>query len=408
MMQYLRKSIKPIMLFIVIIFVVSCFFMYGGATGSGSSAASLAANVSGDVLLKDYDVAVVDGERITYSRLEIEVAQFIKAMGLETSAASTDYPEFRNTVLDRIATLKELDKEIVSRKIVLTKEEIDAAINEIEAQFPTREIFLQQIQQAGLTEAQLKQDVEENMKRTKVLDEVTAAISTDEAELRNFYDMMKTYAFQKPEGFTMDVAHFGTTEAAEAARGELVAGKKWEDVIAAASSDVTDYSTPDNRMFIPTEQLVEDVAFLKEQAIGVPSKVVSFTSDDHMIVVKRTKEEAGTAEFDEVSADIEQMLVSQKKNSSQSQFMQELRARANVEILDQELFRKPEPEVSADIAISGDAAVSSEVVVSGDVAADVAASGDVSSAQTLPPSPVETSSSDETPVPPVTSEEEKP
>jgi len=404
MMQHLRKSIRPIMLFIVIIFVVSCFFMYGTTGRNSGGSASSAANVSGDVLLQDYDVAVVDGERIKYSRLEVEVAQFLRAMGLETSASSADFPAFRNTVIDRLATLKELDKEITSRKITATKEEIDSAIVEIEAQFPTREIFLQQLQISGLTELQLRTEVEENMKRTKVLDEVTAAVSTDETELRNFYDMMKAYAFQKPEGFTMDVAHFGTPEAAEAVRGELESGKNWDEVIAAVSADVTDFSTSDNRMFIPTEQLVEDVEFIRELAMDVPSQVVSFTSDDNMIVVKRTKEEAATAEFDEVSADIEEMLMGQKRNSVQSQFMQELRARANVEILDSELFKSPEPEATSDdAATSEDASSSASVPVSAAASDDIAVSSDTSVSDPAP-EPAAASEDAVTEAAPVTSE----
>jgi hypothetical protein len=239
----------------------------------------------------------------------------------------------------------------------VTKEEVDDAVKEIESQFPTKEIYLQQIQASGITEAELRTSIEENMKRGKALDEVVGVVSTDEKELRDFYGMMKEYAFRKPEGFKMDVAHFATGESAEAARKELESGKKWDDVITASSGDVVDYSTTGERMFIPAEQLTGDVEFIKELSMDIPSKVVTFTSDDHMIVVKRSKEEAGTAPFDEVSADIEQMLVSQKRTSLQSQFMQELRARASVEILDQELFKTLSPDASGDVTeTSGDAA----------------------------------------------------
>jgi hypothetical protein len=378
MLKHLRKSIKPIMIFIVIIFVVSCFFMYGITGRRSGTATAAGGDASGD-LVQDHDVAIVDGEKITLSRLELEVAQFIRTMGLEANASSTDYPAFRNTVIDRIATLKELDKEIASRKITSTKEEIDEALADIESQFPTREIYMQELQASGITEDELRASIGERIKRDKILEEVTGVVSTDEAELHNFYDMMKTYAFQKPEGFLMDVAHFATESAAEAARAELSSGKSWDDVIAAASSDVTDSSTSDNRMFIPSEQLTGEVEFLNALSMDIPSKVIAFTSDDHMIVVKRTKEEAGTATFDEVSADIEEMLVGQKRTALQSQFFQELRERAQVEILDQELFKMPTQETSEDItATSGDA----NAETSPGTAPALAASGDASAPAT--------------------------
>ena len=136
---------------------------------------------------------------------------------MQESASSTDYPAFRNTVIDQIATLKALDKEIASRNITAGKDEVDEVIASLESQFPTREIYFQQLQASGFTEERLRKTVEEDVKRRKLFDEVTGVVSTDEAELRNYYEITKAYFFTKPECFTMDVAHFRTAEAAEAA-----------------------------------------------------------------------------------------------------------------------------------------------------------------------------------------------
>ena len=353
MMSSLRKSAKPIMVIVAVIFVISCLFAYGGGRRRNVQAVASGDDVGAE-FLRDYDVAVVNGERIRLSRLEFEIAQFIRAMGLEASATSADLPAFRNTIIDRLATLQELDKEILARNVVVAKEEVDEAISEIEDQFPTKEIYLQQLQANGITEAELRSSIEDNLKRGKVFEEVMGVVSTDEDELRNFYEMMKTYAFQKPEGFLMDVAHFLTEDAAEAARSELESGKDWDDVIEAVSPDVSDHSRSDNRIFIPSAQLTDEVEFIKDLSMDTPSRVVTFTSDDHMIVVKRVKEEAGTASFDEVRDDLEEMIVSQKRASQQSQFMQELLARATVEILDEELFTMISNDEPEDETIDGE------------------------------------------------------
>ena len=362
--KLVKKSVRPVLLFIVIVFVVSCFFMYG-TSGRGSNAAQ---TQEADGTPRDYDVAIINGEAIKRSRLDNEVERFINEMGLRESASSTDFPAFRNTVIDQIATLKELDKEITSRKIAADKDEVGSVIADLESQFPTREIYLQQLQASGFTEESLRKTVEEDVKRRKLFDEVTGVVSADEAELRNYYEMIKTYAFSKPEGFMMDVAHFKTAETAEAARGELSSGKNWDDVMAAASDDVTDHSDSANRIFIPENQLSGETESLKALSMDIPSEVISFTSDDNMIVVKRTREAAGTASFDEVSADVEQMIVSQKRTSLQSQFMQELRAKADVKILDEELFKLAVPETtSEDTAPTAGNAVSSDAAAtSGD------------------------------------------
>ncbi|MDR0653824.1 MAG: SurA N-terminal domain-containing protein [Synergistaceae bacterium] len=361
--RLVKKSVRPILLFIVIVFVVSCFFMYGTG-GRGSNAAQMQ---GADGYLQDYDVAIINGEAIKRSRLDMEVEELIRRMGLPEGASSTDYPVFRNTVIDQIAILKEFEKEIASRKITVSKEEVDKRISDIKSQFPTVEIYLQQLQASGLTEEGLRKAIEDDMKQNKLFDEVSGIVSTDEAELRNYYEITKAYFFTKPEGFTMDVAHFSTAEAAEAARKELSSGKNWDDVMAAASGDVTNQSDSANRMFIPENQLTDETEPLKALSMDVPSEVISFTSDDNMIVVKRTREAAGTASFDEVSADVEQIILSQKRTSLQSQFMQELRAKADVKILDEEIFKVLASETSGDAETSADGAVSSDpAAASGD------------------------------------------
>jgi hypothetical protein len=355
MENLVKKSVRPILLFILVVFVVGCFFMYG-AGGVRSNAAQ-----GGDGAFQDYDVAIINGEAIKRSRLDLEVEQYIREMGLMENVSSTDFPVFRNAVIERIATLKELDREVMSRKIAVGKEEIDKIIADVESQFPTREMYLQQLQVSGFTEDSLRRTVEEDEKRRKVLDEVTGVVSTDEAELRNNYEMIKAYAFSKPEGFTMDVARFRTVEAAEKARKELSSGKKWDDVMTAASGDVTERSDTANRVFIPENQLAGKIESIKALSMDIPSEVISFTSSDNVIVVKRTREAASTASFDEVSADVEQMIISQKRASLQSQFMQELGTKADVKILDEELFKvaPPEPETPDDTTAPADAAPTS-------------------------------------------------
>jgi hypothetical protein len=352
------------LLFIVIAFVVGVFFMYG----TGGMRSNAAQTEGADGTLQDYDVAVVNGEAIKRSRLDMEVERFISEMGLQGSASSADFPAFRNTIIDQIAIRKELDKEVVSRKIAAGKDEIDKVIADIKSQFPTVEIYLQELRAQGYADEEgLRKAIEDDMKLSKLFDEVTGVVSTDETELRDYYEIIKTYAFSKPEGFMMDVARFKTAEAAEKARKELTSGQNWDDVMTTASGDVTDHSDAASRIFFPESMLTGEAESLKALSIDIPSEVISFTSDDNMIVVKRTREAASVTSFDEASADVEQILVSQKRASLQSQFMQELRTKADVKILDEALFKPAVPETSGDAAPSAAGAVSPDAAAtSGD------------------------------------------
>ncbi|MDR0615347.1 MAG: SurA N-terminal domain-containing protein [Synergistaceae bacterium] len=342
MMQYFRKNVRWIMLIIVILFVVSCFAGYGiytGGRGDGSG---------------DYVVARIDGDRVMRSQVEQEMGQMIQSMGLEQGITSEDFPSLRSTVLDQLAIIKGIDKEVKSRKLSVSREEIDATLSSIEGSFPTRELFLQQMQAAGMDERALRKSIEEQLLRQKVFEEVTAAASTDEQEKRTFYDTMKGYAFQRPEGFNVNIAHFATEESAEAAKAAITGGQAWDGVMEAASGDVTDFSPYGSPILAPLNQLTGPIEFLKDQPMNKIGDVVKLADGDFLLALKRSKESARTATYDEVSGDIEQMVLGQKRQGLQASFMQELRARADVEIIDSDIFSKP--EVTAPV-ISGDEAI---------------------------------------------------
>jgi hypothetical protein len=338
------------MLVIVVLFVISCFAglgIYGVGGGNGGTLESSVGE--GDL---NRVVAVVNGERVTLSRLDADMFEMIRAMNLDASVTSVDYPSLRMTVIDQMAMLKELDKESKARSISVTKGEIDATVQEVESSFPTRELFMQQMEQVGMDEKQLRINVEESMRRQRVFDDVLSGVSADESEMRDTYERIKEYAFQRPEGFMMDVAHFATNESAEATRKKISGGKEWDSVMDSASSDVQQFSTSNDRMFIPADQLVNEVESVKNLAIDKVSDVIKLSESDFMIVVKRSEEEARIASFDEVSADVEQMIVGQRRQSLQSEFLRDLRNRAVVEILDNSLFTAPSPEepVSSDVS----------------------------------------------------------
>jgi hypothetical protein len=333
------------MLIIVILFVVSCFAGYGMYTGGRGDGTG------------DYVVARIDGDRVMRSQVELEVGRMIQSMGLEQGVTSEDYPSLRSSVLDQLAIIKNLDKEVKERKITVTKDEIESTLSNIENSFPTRELFLQQMQAAGMDERKLRSSIEEQILRQKVFEEVTASASTDEQEKRTFYDTMKNFAFQRPEGFNVNVAHFATEESAAAARKSISGGQAWNTVMEAASADVLDYSPYESPILAPLDQLTGPLESLKDQPINKVTDVVKLADGDFLLALKRSKEAARTSSYDEVSADIEQMVLGQKRQGLQTNFLQELRNKADVQIVDDTIFSKPEavPAIISDDAAAGGA-----------------------------------------------------
>lgn len=337
MMQFFRKNVRSIMLVVVVLFVASCFAGYGMYSGRSQSGETPQEGQA------DYLVAIVAGEKIMRSRMDYEMFQMIQAMGLAQTVSDDDLPAIRSNILDQMAVIAELDKEVNARGIAASKEEIDETIKDIEGTFPTREIFMQELQRANMDEKKLRDEVETQIKRQKVFEQVISPASVDANEVQALYDTMKAYAFQKPEGFDVNLAHFKTEESADSARKDLEAGREWDDVMEAASDDVINFTPYENTVMVPTSGMQGEVEFLKDAPMNEVTKPVMLASEDYMIVVKREKHEASTATFDEVSADITTMLVNQERQKLQSEFLQELRNRAVVEIFDHDIFAKNEP-----------------------------------------------------------------
>ena len=88
---------------------------------------------------------------------------------------------------------------------------------------------------------------------------------------------------------------------------------------------------------------------------------VSLESRDHYVLRKVSYSPGGALPFDEVSADVREMVLGQKRRAAQEEFLKMLRDRAEVKILDEELFTAPvvSEDLSGDRKSSADQAPSS-------------------------------------------------
>lgn len=365
MMQFFRKYVRVIMLAVVVLFVVSCFAGYGLSRGGASS------DDSGT--MRDYPVATVNGEQIMRSRLERDMIIWIQQNGGGQYISDEILPGIRATIIDQIALESEINKEIAARGIEVSKQEVDSEVRRIEQSFPTREMFMQAMTQEGITDAQLRESTERQLRAMKLFTQISAPASADETEKRAFYDTYGKFYYQKPEGYMMNIATLGSKTAADKLKASLTAGTKWDDAVAEMSADIKYFTEYDKPELFPIQGMPEEFAPLMDAPMGTATGPVEVASDDFIITIKREKQEAGEFSYDEVSADIERELIGQKAQMLQYQFMSELRQRANVELLDKEIFpapAAPAPQttdaVSSDVAEPLSADAVSADAVSGD------------------------------------------
>jgi parvulin-like peptidyl-prolyl isomerase len=334
LMNTLRTQVKWIMAAIVVIFVLSIFLMYGPGGGRGTGS-------------KDYPVAEVDGKKIMRSQIETGLAQMADQVQ-DRQITSEDLPLLRQNVLDSMVIEAGLKKEVKNRGIQVTDEEVAKVISQIEGQFPTKEAFLQYMQQSGINEKKMKQDIADRLAQQKVIESLTAGVVISDDEVAKFYDSTKDLFFRRPAGYDVNFASFGKKEPAQKAREQLLSGREWDKVLESVSQDVknsTPYAKP---TFIAEKDLTGPLKVLRDLPLGKPSPVISVTSEDVLLVFKRNKSPERVLSLSEVKEEIQKMLKSQKEREIQQKFLLELKAGVPVKILDPSIFPAPKAPESQD------------------------------------------------------------
>jgi len=334
LMNKLRTQVKWIMAAIVVVFVLSIFLMYGPGGGRGTGS-------------KDYAVAEVDGNRIMRSQIESGLAEMAE-QAQNTQITSEDLPFLRQNVLDSIIIETALKKEAKEKNIKVTDEEVQKIITQIESQFPTKEAFMQYMEQSGINEKKMKQDVTDRLAQQKVLESVAGDVVVSDDEVLKFYESTKDLFFRRPAGYNVNFASFGTKEQAQKAREQLVAGAQWDKVLEGLSSDVRNSTPYGKPTFVAEKDLTGEMKVLLNLPVGKPSPVLSVTSEDILLVMKRSKSPERVLALSEVKDEIQKMLKAQRERELQQKFFQELKAKTPVKVLDASIFPAPKSPESGD------------------------------------------------------------
>lgn len=334
LMNKLRTQVKWIMAAIVVVFVLSIFLMYGPGGGKGSGT-------------KDYAVAEVDGKKIMRSQIEAGLAEMAD-QAQNGQVTSEDIPLLRQNVLDGIMLETALKKEAEQKDIKVSDEEVQKVITQIESQFPTKEAFMQYMEQSGIDEKKMKQDITDRLAQQKVLETVTGNVVVSDDEVQKFYESTKDLFFRRPAGFNVNFASFGTKEKAQKARQQFVSGIQWNKVLEGLSSDVKNSTPYEKPTFIAEKDLTGEMKVLLNLPIGKLSPLISVSSEDVLLVLKRDKSPERVLSLSEVKEEIQKMLKAQKERELQQKFFQELKAKTPVKILDASIFPAPKAPESAD------------------------------------------------------------
>ena len=287
-------------------------------------------------------VARVNGEAINRSALEEAVSEVEARAGQPMPADQRD--RVLRAVLDQLIGYRLLVQETTARKTAVPDADVEARIGQIRSQFPSEEIFQQQLQQRKMTLEQLRVDTRASLQITALLQAELDAKTAVTAEQVNDFYVKNPAAFQ--QGERVKASHILVRVQANAdpaerekarakAAGLLADVKAGKDFAALAkqySDDPGSGAQGGDLGFFQRGQMVppfEQAAFAL--AVGQTSELV--TSDFGFHIIRVTDKQPGrTQTLDEVRPEIEQYLVGQNREQQTRLFVEALKAKGKVEI----------------------------------------------------------------------------
>ena len=293
----------------------------------------------------DTMVAKVNGKEITAAMLNQQINAMMQqyAQQVPPDQLSKLQPMLRQQAVATLVNQELLQEEADKEGVSPSSDEIDAELEKIVAQFPTREQFDTQLAQAGVTDADLRRDLSRNLKIRLLIDKKTPeGDEVTDQDVETFY-AENSEQFEQPE--QVEAGHilikFGpedTEEQKAEKREKLAEIKKQIDEGADFSELATDNSDDvgsaakggdlgyfGRGMMIPA---FEEVAF----ALGTDevSDIVETKFGYHLIKVTGRKD-AGVVPLEEVKEQVSLFLTNQKQQKVIGEYIQTLRAGALIE-----------------------------------------------------------------------------
>jgi peptidyl-prolyl cis-trans isomerase C len=275
-----------------------------------------------------------------------------------------DSQEPRNVTLfkgaiDNLIIESILQKMVREQNVVPDKAMVDQQMQMLSSRFPTREEYQKALAAQGLTEDQLRKNVERSMGMQKLLDDNTknAPVATD-AEVQKFYDD-NSDKFPVPEQAHAEhillLADAKSTpeqkaeikKKLEGIRADIEANKiTFADAAKQYSQDPGSAPQGGDLGFFPRGRMVkpfEDAAFGGQP--GALSQIVETQYGYHLIRTIEIKP-AGKASLAEAKPTIKQFLDQRNKIAAVQQYTKDLKAKATVEtFMTPDEFLKRHPEI---------------------------------------------------------------
>jgi len=180
-----------------LLFVAAAFAVAGCGGGSSESVpANSVAVVGDDTITKAQFNDLLDGAKRTYKARKTPFPK----------AGTTQYKSLQDQALQYLVQQSELEQKGKELDVAVTDKDIDARLKQIKTQYfgGSEKRYQAQLKQQGLTEQQIRQDLQAQLLSEKLYNEVTKDVKVSDADVKSYYNGHKSTYEQKA---SRDVRH---------------------------------------------------------------------------------------------------------------------------------------------------------------------------------------------------------
>lgn len=319
-------------------------------------------------------VVTVNGDAITRAQYEkafdaVASNSMFSQMGIDLKKDENSFLHLmlKERVINELVVKKLIDQEINKRHIKVSKEDMDKQLKSIIDKVGSKEKFNALLKENGVSTAQFKKDLTDEVKIQKLVDSLSV-VSISDKDAMKFYkenadkfknpdkvrashilvsanpEELKAKIAETPEGKKLSAADLDAAVKKEMADKKAKAEKLLAEVkknpsefakVAKENSDDTVSAKQGGDLgFFAKEEMVEPFASkafsMKPNTL---SEVIQTPYGYHIILVK-DRQKAGVEPFDKVKSEIKEFLTNQEKVKVLQQFVDTLKNNADIKYND--------------------------------------------------------------------------
>jgi peptidyl-prolyl cis-trans isomerase C len=291
-------------------------------------------------------VARVAGVLITESEVSQMIEQMTSQMELSAEQTREKNSLYFKDALESLIGIALLKAEGQEKNITADKSKAEEAYKSVTSRFSSADELQKALKDQKMTEADLRKQLEDTLVYQEVVDQAIKDVpKTSEDEIKKFYDGNQEY-FKVPEQIRAAHILLSVTEKStpeqkaeikkklEGIRDDIDSAKiTFEEAAAKYSEDEGNAKNGGDLGFFARGQMVkvfEEAAFATKP--GTIAPIVETEFGYHLLKVIEAKP-AGTASLDEAKSSIRSYLDRKAKQAALVKHVEDLRAKANVEIV---------------------------------------------------------------------------